>query len=293
MRNVLITGGSGQVGQRLTKHLESKGYEVAWLSRNPEKQSQKSFHWNPAKEELDTTSLEFADVIIHLAGSGIMDQRWTDSYKKVIIDSRILGLKTLKKALSKSMHKPYFISGAGISYYGSENRSDIQTEESPIGNGFIAEVCRQWEDAANELKQFVNGLSIVRIAVVMGQGMSGYEKMAMPIKMLAGGRLGSGNQLVPWIHINDLCRMFSHCIENKLQGTYNASFKAESQIDIARKIGKHYKRPLLSPPVPAFALRIILGEAASLLLNGYPTSNEKIISTGFEFRFADLNEFSN
>jgi uncharacterized protein (TIGR01777 family) len=196
----------------------------------------------------------------------------------------------LKSALSKTDKKPYFISGAGISYYGSEDRTEIQTEESPLGNGFIAEVCDKWENAAHNIKDLVDGLSIIRIGVVMGKGMSGYEKMAMPIKLLAGGRLGSGNQLVPWIHINDLCRMFIHCIENKLEGIFNASFTAESQIDIARKIGKHLGRPLLSPPVPGFVLYAILGEGASLLLSSYPTSNEKIKSTGFEFEFEDLNE---
>lgn len=289
MRNVLITGGSGQVGKRLTQKLLTEGFEVAWLSRSPKKQSQKSFFWNPSKGEIDSFALDFADVIIHLAGAGIMDKRWSDAYKKVIIDSRADGLVCLKKALSKRDKKPYFISGAGISFYGSKDRSEVQTEESPIGEGFIAEVCDKWESAAKSLKDSVSGLSIIRIGVVMGKGMSGYEKMAMPIKMFVGGRLGNGNQLVPWIHIEDLCNLFIHCIHRQLEGTFNASFKSESQIDIARKIGKHFRRPLLSPPVPSFVLYTLLGEGASLLLSGYPTSNEKIKSTGFVFEFDDLN----
>lgn len=290
MTKVLITGGSGQIGTRLTTFLESKGYEIAWLSRNPDKFSQKSFYWNPNKGELDEKSLDYADVIVHLAGIGIMDKRWSASFKSEIISSRVNGLHLLSERLKKGSKKPIFISAAGINYYGAFSKDEIQTEDSPLGEGFIAEVCEKWEAAALQLEDQVQSLCILRIGLVLGKGMVGYEKMALPIKWGAGSRLGSGNQMMPWIHHQDLCAMICHSIEKEVNGIYNAVSQSDSQIELTKKIAKHFKRPVFLPAVPGFVLKLLLGEGSSLVLNGYPASNEKIKATGFEFKYLNPND---
>jgi len=289
MTKVLITGGSGQIGTRLTTFLEAKGHQVAWLSRSPDQCSQKCFYWNPDQDEIDDKSLLFADVIVHLAGIGIMDKRWSDSFKSKIITSRVKGLELLSTQLKKQSKKPICISAAGINYYGAYTKEQTQTEKSALGEGFIAEVCEKWEGAAFQLENQVQSLCILRIGLVLGKGMVGYEKMALPIKWGVGSRLGSGNQMMPWIHQQDLCAMINHAIENKLNGIYNAVSSCDSQIELTKKIAKHYSRPIFLPPVPGFVLKLLLGEGSSLVLNGYPTSNNKIKETGFEFKYLNPN----
>lgn len=281
MRKVFITGGSGSIGQALTTHLSSKGYDVFWLSR---KKSDRSFFWDPDKMIIDETALQDNSIIIHLAGNGVLDKRWSDQYKSEIISSRINGLRLLKQEITRlKLKNIHLISASGINYFGASDRGQILSETDLPGTDFISEVCQKWEATATELKTLVEHLSILRISVVFGKGMPAFEKILTPIKYGIGSKLGSGNQNIPWIHIEDLCRMFEHIIEQKLEGVYNAITDNNTQWEITKQLAKKMNKPLFLPPVPGFILKLILGERSILVLNGIKASNKVIRDSGFKF----------
>ncbi|TVR77858.1 MAG: TIGR01777 family protein [Chitinophagaceae bacterium] len=290
-QKILITGGSGLVGTFLGKMLTDKGYEVGVLSRNPDINAQpKQFQWNPKKAEIDAEALKNVFGVIHLAGAGIADKRWTENRKKEIISSRVETTNFLSDLIKEGKFKPQvFISASGIDYYGDKKDKWINEEEKPPKNSFISDVCISWENAVLKVAEAGVRTAIFRMGIVLAKDGGALEKIDMPIKMGIGAYLGDGKQYYTWIHIEDLARMFLHTLETeKVEGVYNAgSPNPVTNKEMVSIIAKVLDKRHLLAPTPAFVLKIALGEMASILLSSQRASVEKITQTGFEFKYDD------
>ncbi len=292
--NILISGGSGLLGSRLTELLQQKAYHVAWLSRKSGNQhGTKCYAWDPLKGKIEDEAIQWADVIVHLAGAGVADKPWTEKRKKEILDSRILSTDLLYKALVKS-NKPLsaFVSASAIGYYGFRNGEEELDETCEAGEDFLASVVKQWEEAINKVPAIGIRTVIIRIGIVLSEKGGALKEMAMPVKLGAAAALGSGNQQMAWIHIDDLCRMFIHAIENSsLKGVYNGvAPNPVSNKEFTRALAKALNRPFFLPNVPKFVMKLMIGEMADMVLYGSAISNKKIKNTGFEYKFTTHEE---
>lgn len=288
---VLITGGTGLVGTRLSELLIEKGHEVAHLSRNPTKGTHQSFHWDIKKGEVDKEAIKNSDVIIHLAGAGVADKRWTKEWKKEIYDSRIDSTKLLFEAVKNHNSRlKQFISASAIGYYGWDTGSKLVDEEAPKGQGFLADVVADWEKGVSAFDEIGVSNACVRVGVVLSAEGAALVELMKPIKMGAGAALGSGKQYMSWIHIDDLCKIFIHLMEREETGIFNGvAPHPETNKDFTKKVAKAINRPLFLPNVPSFALKLIVGEMAVMLTGGNKVSNKKIASTGFNFEYPSLD----
>lgn len=224
IKNILITGGTGLVGTAVRNLLISKGYEVAVLSRQKQKDGTKTFYWDYEKGILDQEAIDFADVILHLAGENISSKRWSKKQKKKIIDSRVKTTELLYIAVQKSGKKPLkLISSSAVGYYGSVTSDQIFTEEDDSGNDFLAGTVVEWENAVDKFSDLGLATTKLRLGVVMSLKGGALPKMLRPVKMGVATPLGSGKQYVPWIALDDLARMFLFVIEkDDAAGVYNA-----------------------------------------------------------------------
>ena len=290
---VLISGGSGLVGSRLTEILQEQGYEVGHLSRSSNSNSSiETIRWDVTNMKLDTKSVEKYDYIIHLAGAGIADKAWTDSRKKVIIDSRVNSTKLLKQAIESNTKKPKaIVAASAIGFYGIETTEHIYKESDSPGEDFLAETCILWEQSIDELATINIPLSRIRIGLVLSANGGALKEMAKPIKFGLGAALGSGKQYMPWIHIDDLCRLFIFCFENKKTEIFNGV--APNQLNnhtFSKAIANTLKKPFFLPNVPSFLLKLILGTRAQLILKGSRISAEKVKNSGFNYKFEKLED---
>lgn len=292
-KKVLISGGSGLVGTSLSKKLIAAGYEVNILSRRPGiKDGIKAFEWNIEKTEIDMEAYKGVTAIIHLAGAGIANSRWTNSRKEVLVDSRVESARLLYLgAVKAGVNLSAFVSASGINYYGSNTTDHIFVESDPPTSEFISDCCVQWEAAADEFKELTRVVKL-RTGIVMSQNGGALDRMAKPIKLGIGSPLGSGNQYVPYIHIDDLCEMYLYALENNsVNGAYNACNGDHiNNIELTETLARALRRPLWMPNVPEFALKLLFGEMADILLYGSRASADKIKSTGFNFRFQNLEQ---
>jgi len=288
---VLITGGTGMLGVHLTHILLDKGYVVEHLSRSRNsKTGVKTWAWDLEAGTLEEGALDGVTDIIHLAGAGIADKKWTASRKKVLIDSRVEGPKLLKAKLEeKGMQLRSFISASGVNYYGSVTTGKTFVEDDPAGTDFTGECCVYWEDAADLFADIARVVKI-RIGVVLMMQGGALPRLAQPIRYGIGSRLASGKQIVPWIHLEDVCQVLAYALENEqMTGAYNAvASEVSSNADLTKAVAKQLKKPLWAPPVPAFVLKLLFGEMASLVLNGSAISNQKLLDAGFELKFNTL-----
>lgn len=292
-KKVLISGGSGMIGSKITQLLLQNNYEVAILSRNPHryKGNAKAYHWDISDGKIDAEAVRDAQYIIHLAGAGIADKAWTKHRKETLLNSRVLSTNLLHHALSKYDHQVKgFISASAIGYYGADAGQQILTEESPPGNDFLAEVTKAWEDSAGKIQELGIRTVRFRIGVVLSKEGGALPPLAIPIKLFIGSPLGSGKQVMSWIHIKDLCRMFLFAIENEqVQGVYNAAApNPVSNKDFIKETAQALKRPIILPHVPAFALKALMGQRADLVLGSAHVSSKKIEAAGFAFQFSTL-----
>lgn len=291
MKKVLITGGSGLVGSHLIPLLRSEGYHVVLLSRKErEEDGITTAKWDIKEGYVEEKAIEDLYAIIHLAGAGIADERWTDERKKIIIDSRVKSAELLHQKLETQAKKPeVFISASGINYYGSKTTEQVFTETDPPSADFIGRCCVEWEAAADLFSSECRVVKLRTGVVLSGDG-GALEKIAKPVKLGVGAPLGSGKQYMPYIHISDLCKMYLHALENtSVSGAYNAvNGDHQTNASLTKSIAKMLKKPLWLPNVPGFAMKLVFGELASILLGGSRASAEKIKETGFEFKYADL-----
>jgi uncharacterized protein (TIGR01777 family) len=291
-QKVLITGGTGLIGSRLTELLLEKGYEVAYLSRRKSEGTRvRAYLWDLEKGYMAEEAIREADCIIHLAGAGVADERWTTRRKQEILESRTRSSRLLYEGLQRTPNQVRtFLSASAIGIYGADRGEELLTETASPGNDFLAGVTKAWEGAV----QPVAGLSIrtvlLRIGIVLSDKGGALEKMAQPIRLGAGSPLGSGKQWVSWIHVDDLCRLFLFCLEHpEVQGPYNAVAPEPATNEVLTKqIAEVLGKPLFLPNVPAFALRLAVGEMAAAVLGSAKVSSQKITRAGFTHRFPAL-----
>lgn len=286
MENVLITGGTGLIGSALTALLEKEGYNVRILSRNPRTKNQ--FKWNLKDQYIDDKAFENLHHIIHLAGAGIADKRWTPKRKQVIIDSRVNSVELLfSKTESSQIDLKTFVSASGIGYYGAVTSDHIFIETDEAENDFLGQVCKVWEEAALQFESINIPTTILRTGIVLSANGGAIEKMKTPIV----SPLGSGHQYMPWIHIDDLCQLYLSAIQGKIKGIYNAvAPEYQTNKSFSKKLSKSLGRPYIPFGVPAFGLKTIFGELAIIPLTGSRISCEKLINDGFEFKYPKLSE---
>jgi uncharacterized protein (TIGR01777 family) len=294
-KKVLITGGTGLIGKRLTELLLEKGYEVAFLSRKKATiPSVKVFEWDVNKGYIEENALENTDYLIHLAGAGVADERWTDERKKIIISSRTESLELIRKKLvEKNIRPAALISASGSSYYGEDTGDVRNTESSPPNNDFLSHVTVVWEKAADDIAALGIRTVKLRTGIVLSNDGGAVPKMAAPAKLGFGAPLGSGKQWISWIHIDDICQMYIDAMENESwEGAYNAiTGQPVTNEELTKQICIALGKPQWLPNVPAFTLKLVFGEMASVVLGSSYLINERIAKeTDFKYKFSELDK---
>lgn len=290
---ILITGGTGFVGTELRNMLLKEGHILIVITRSPDKYAQESARnqrfigWNAELAD----AMEEADVVINLAGESIFGQRWTDEVKRKIRSSRIDVTNQLVEAIGNAQNGPdLLVSVSGVDFYGDRG-DDIIDEDTPTGNTFLAEVCREWEDAAKEATRYGTRVALARLGVVLETGGGALQQMIPPFRFFVGGPVGSGNQYIPWIHMKDACRGFMFPINQPhVEGPYNlCAPNPVTMNELADALGEVLHRPSLFR-VPEPVLKLVLGEAAQPVLDSHRVQPKKLQKKGFDFQFEHIHE---
>jgi uncharacterized protein (TIGR01777 family) len=298
MQTVLITGGTGMVGQALTNYLIDNGYEVIVLSRSEKRSSRLHLTyaiWDIEKQYIDPIALGKADIIVHLAGESVATKRWTKKRKVEILQSRIQSGALLVKALKANEHKvKTVITASAIGWYGPDTASSLQSgfkETDPSDESYLSVTCKKWEESIQEIAALEIRLVTFRIGIVFNKRGGALAEFIKPAQLGVATILGPGTQIVSWIHQQDLCKMIVYATEtHTMHGVYNAvspnptSNKVLVQA-IANKLHKYH----LTVSVPVFVLKIMLGEMSIEVLKSANVSSEKIQSAGFIFDYPTLD----
>jgi uncharacterized protein (TIGR01777 family) len=307
MSTILITGGTGLIGTALTVLLIEQGHRVILLSRNapaangktgpgqPVQTRLECAHWDPAQGVIDTAAVSQADYIIHLAGAGVADKRWSGKRKRLIETSRVDGCKLIVKTLREQPNKVRaVISSSAIGWYGPDptipNLHPFE-ETAPADTAFLGETCRSWEEAIAPVQELGKRLVIIRTGIVLSKQGGALKEFMKPIRLGVAAILGSGRQAVSWIHIDDLCRLYLQAIEQEnMHGPFNgvAPHPVDNRmltLTLARRLKGRYFVPVY---VPAFLLKIALGEMSIEVLKSATVSAGKTNSTGFQFIYPTI-----
>lgn len=292
-KNVLISGGSGFIGRNLTALLVAKGYSVSILSRSEKQNKGDIFYykWDVTNQTIDEKAVLNADYIIHLAGENIAEKRWTAKRKAAIIDSREKSTQLLYSVLKKNNKKlDAFISASAVGIYGAVNGEEICSENMPPANDFLGYTCQKWEDSLDFIENLNIRTVMIRTGLVLGKN-DGFLKKLIPLfKYRLGSALGSGKQYMPWIHVDDLCSIYYQAIVTPdMSGPYNAGINDNTTNNIFSKtLACIFGYSIWLPNVPAFILKLTMGEMAKIVLTGRRVSSDKIEQTGFKFQFKNL-----
>ena len=293
MAKILITGASGMIGTHLNRFLKDAGHEVVFLSRSRKGHSTNTFLWNLDENFIEPGAFDGVDTIVHLAGAGIAEKRWTKERKKELLDSRVLSTRLLIETLKKTDHQVKgIVSASAIGYYGFHNEDQALKETDAPGTDFLAGVVKSWEDEVHRFGELGIRLAIMRIGIVLSADGGAFSEIARPIRFHIGAPLGSGNQHMSWVHIDDVCLMFQKAIEDEtIHGIYNvAGPYSVTNHEFTNAIATRMRRRILLPPVPGFLLKIAFGEMADLVLRGSIVSSEKIQKAGYQFRYDKLEK---
>ena len=291
--HILITGGSGLIGRHLTEELLAKGYRVSLLSRRASTDKRiTTYLWDVEKGTIDPACIAGIDMIVHLAGSGIADKRWTPERKKNLIESRAKSIRMIYNLLDKNPHHvKSVISASGTGYY-SDRGDELLNENSPPAHDFFAECCIEWEKAVDEGEGM--GLRVVkfRTGVVLTAEGGALPKLAQPVKLGLGATLGNGKEWISWIHLKDAINMYMLAIEqNHLKGVFNmVAPEPVTNKQLTKAIAAQLGRPLWLPPVPALLLKLIFGEMSVVVLGSTRVSSAKIEAAGFKFKYPVIAE---
>jgi uncharacterized protein (TIGR01777 family) len=300
MATVLITGGTGLVGKALGQALLEKGYHVIILTRNAGEKNTTTgklqyAEWNIEQKHIDKDAIGAADYIIHLAGAGVADKRWTKKRKQEIADSRVNSSRLIVDSLKTIPNKvKAVISASAIGWYGADpvNPNPKPFEENdPASEAFLGETCKLWEESIEEAAQLGKRLVKLRIGIVLSKYGGALSEFKKPLQFGLAAILGSGKQIISWIHIDDLTEMFITAIEN---ATMNGAFNAVAPIPVSNKeltiqLAKGRKRFFIPFYVPSFILKLFLGEMSIEVLKSATVSSKKIERTGFNFKFPTID----
>ena len=287
----VVTGASGLVGHRLVPSLESKGHEVLRLVRNAPADP-KEVRWDPSKGTIDAGALEGVDAAVHLAGENLAEGRWTDEKKRRIRESRVKGKRLISETLAGLARKPeVLVSASAVGFYGSRG-AEVLTEESSSGGDFLADVCREWEQATEAAEAAGVRVVHVRFGVILSGEGGALKKMLFPFRMGVGGKIGSGEQYVSWVTIDDAVGAIEHALENKtLSGPVNVvAPRPVTNREFTKAIGGALSRPTIFP-VPEFALRLLFGEMAdATLLSSQRAEPARLKESGYVFKHPEIGE---
>ena len=299
MQTILITGGTGMVGQSLTNVLLAKGYQVIVLTRQKKQSSRAHFsfaQWDLNKGWIDPAAIAAADYIIHLAGEGVADKRWTAARKKAILDSRVHSSALLVKVLKTHTNKvKAIVAASAIGWYGPDNEKSIQSgfvETDPVDSSFLGDTCQQWEESMHPVKALGIRLVTIRIGIVFNKMGGALAEFIKPAKLGAAAILGDGQQMVSWIHQQDLNRLMLFSLETEqVAGVYNAvAPDPVNNAILTKAIARRFYTWAIPFNVPSFILKIMLGEMSVEVLKSAKVSASKIVAAGFSFDFASMDE---
>ncbi|MEP3211345.1 MAG: TIGR01777 family oxidoreductase [Maribacter sp.] len=291
---ILITGATGLVGSEIVRLCHEQNIDVNYLTTSKNKIVSKTnyqgYYWNPDTGEIDQNSFKGVSAIINLAGASI-SKRWTTSYKKIVLSSRINALRTLKNALEQidTSGIRSFISASAIGIYPNSLATFYTEDEKNVDDSFLGEVVAIWEKEADVFEKFDFAVAKIRIGLVISAAGGALPEMAKPIKYYAGAAFGNGMHWQSWIHISDLARQFLYLIEHRLEGTYNGvGPNPVNNAKLVKEIAKVIDRPLFLPNIPRFVMKAILGEMSYLLFASQRVSSKKIEEEGFVFHYPNI-----
>ena len=292
---LLITGATGLIGSEITRQAQLRGYTIHYLTTDTNKIEKKDhyrgFYWNTETGEVNPQCLNGVSKIINLAGASI-SQRWTKEYKQTIIDSRVNSIKTLYKLLKENAHRiDQFCSASAMGIYPSSLSKRYNENETGINAGFLGKVVKTWEHEADTIAELGIVVTKIRIGLVLTDEGGVLQEMAKPIKMGVGAAIGSGKQWQSWIHIKDLANLFLFTLENGLDGIFNGvASNPVSNKELTKALAHNLNRSIFLPNVPEFAIKLALGEMATITLESQFLLNDKIKDAGFVFEFENLEK---
>ncbi|MCV6627647.1 MAG: TIGR01777 family oxidoreductase [Cellvibrionaceae bacterium] len=291
--HILLTGASGFIAQALIPKLLERGYQLSAWSCSPHIIQRRYDGRVQALAELSQLSeLAPVDGVINLAGAGIADKRWSPTRKQLLLDSRLNTTRALVTAMQTWPRPPrVLLSGSAIGFYGSQEGDHQLLEDAQVADGFTHQLCQQWEAAALQAESLGVRVCLLRTAVVLGPGGGALAKMLPPFRLGLGGPIGSGEQWMSWIHIDDQVKAILFLLDHRdCYGAYNLSAPGAVQnSDFANRLGRALGRPAVLP-LPALVPKLMLGEGAELLLEGQRVYPERLLQAGFEFRYPGLAE---
>ena len=289
-KKVLIAGGTGLLGSRLTSLLLENGYKVAYLSRNKASGGDiKVFEWDLSKGWIEPGAVESANYIINLAGAPVADHRWTENYKNTIMKSRSDSNRLIFQELRDTNYQPdLFLSSSGINYYGDDNGAHWLYESSPAGSVFLSEVCKVWEEEADKVSNLGIRVVKLRTGVVLSREGGALPQLMKPTKFGLAAPVGSGEQYMSWIHIDDLCGIILKCLQDQsMEGVYNGvAPEPEKNKRFMHTLADVMGKPYFAPRVPAAAIKLLMGsERSGIVLGSLRVSSEKTEKSGYTFKF--------
>lgn len=296
-KRIIITGATGLIGKKIAFELIKRGDEVTIFSRNAEKaksiipNAKDYVKWNYKTPAIWENHFENCDAVVHLAGTNLFAKRWSDNFKKEILESREVSTRNLVDVIGKSQNKPsVFISASGVGYYGDSGET-LLNEESRAGNDFLANVCKVWESESQKVNEFGIRNVQIRTGLVLSPEDGALKQMLPAFKFFVGGPLGNGRQWASWIHIDDIVGIYIQAIDNiDLTGAVNAASPNPVQMnEFAKTLGKVMNRPALLP-VAKLALKIVVGEAAEVVTASQRISVNKILENGYKFKVEYLEK---
>ena len=293
---VLIAGGTGLIGQHLSRRLLEQGYELAVLSRsNSQKSHAISYSWNPDQNEINKEAVNSCEYIINLAGENIGAKRWTGKRKQEILESRIKSTLLIFNNLEKNHKLSAYITASAIGYYGALTSKDIFHETDAPANDFLGQTCKEWEEAADIFARKGVRTVKIRTGIVLSKEGGALAKLKIPIRLGFASALGHGKQYMPWIHIEDLCNIYIQTIKNiEMIGPYNAVAPEHVTNRVFTQKAAHaLHRPFWFPNIPARLIKLFFGEMSDMLLTGSRISNQKIESIGYTYQFPNLDSAFN
>ncbi len=292
---ILIAGATGLIGKELVRQCHEAKISVHYLTTSKPKILQqehyRGFYWNPEKNEIDSAAFDGITAIVNLAGATVA-KRWTPTYKKIILESRIKAAQILYGSLQKIKHEvTQYISASGISIYPSSTQHLYNEEESQVSDSFLAKVTVDWEAAANQFETLNIKVAKLRTGIVLGSEEGALPKIAKPIKMGVGALLGRGDQWQSWIHIKDIAGIYLLLLTNQCSGVFNGVGPSPvTHKKMIQIIADHLHKRLWLPKIPGFMIKLLLGEMGTLVLESQLVSAQKIIEAGYHFHYVNLEK---